>query len=181
MNILQLKVNHLKINNEEKLIFEKMRELFAKLRKLSARERNAVLVVVASFIKTILKTYEDIDQIPQIDEYLQKLRDKKVKFQGTIDTTLYNLSNAVVLYNFKINGETIPLYLSRYLFLTPSFDIYQAPYQWHTKMEITITSDKLGSKRFMLTGEGILKYNQGNQLAVDIGKPNELLLVKGKK
>lgn len=179
MNILQLKANHFKINTEEKLIFQKLRELFAKLRKLSTKERNASLIIVASFIKTILKMYQEIDQMPQVDQDLKKLNNKKVKFEGTIDTTLYNLSKAVVLYDLKINGQTIPLFLTRYLFLTPSFDIYQVPYQVYTKMKITITNDELGSKAFHLTGEGILQYNKGKQLQIDIAKSNELQLVKG--
>ena len=55
MNILNLKLDHFRINSEEKFIFQKMRELFKQLRGLPSEERKDSLMTLSLIMNSIYK------------------------------------------------------------------------------------------------------------------------------
>ena len=78
MNILNMKLDHFRINSEEKFIFQKMRELFKQLRGLPSEERKDSLMTLSLIMNSIYKTNEETKKIPQIEKTLQKLKNRKV-------------------------------------------------------------------------------------------------------
>jgi len=175
MNILNMKIDHFRMNAEEKFIFQKMRELFKQLRGLPHEERKDSLMTLSLIMNSIYKTNEETKLIPQIEKTLQQLKNKNVEFEGFLNSARYELYKEVVLYDFKINNESIPFLLSSQLLLTPCFDIYQA--QKSSGMEIILIEDELGLQKFYMLGKGFLRYKQGEDLLVDISRQYELSLV----
>jgi hypothetical protein len=175
MNILNMKVDHFRMNAEEKFIFQKMRELFKQLRGLQSEERKDSLITLSLIMNSIFKTNEETKMIPQIEKNLQKLKNKKVEFEGFINNAKYDLYKEVVLYDFKINDKKIPFLLSSQLFLVPCFDIYQT--QKNRGMEMILIEDELGLQKIYFVGKGILGYKKGEDLVIDISRHYELSLV----
>ena len=175
MNILNMKVDHFRMNSEEKFIFQKMRELFKQLRDLPGEERKDSLITLSLIMNSIYKTNEETKMIPHIEKTLQKLKNKKVEFEGFLNSARYDLYKEVVLYDFKVNNEKIPFLLSSQLLLAPCFDIYQA--QKNSGMDIILIEDELGLQKFYMLGKGFLRYTQGEDLLIDISRQYELSLV----
>lgn len=175
MNILNMKIDHFRMNAEEKFIFQKMRVLFNQLRGLPDEERKDSLMTLSLIMNSIFKTNEETKMIPHIEQNLQKLKNKKIEFEGFINSARYDLYKDVVLYDFKINNEKIPFLLSTQLFLLPCFDIYQA--QKNIGMDVILIEDELGLQKVYIVGKGLLRYKQGEDLTVDISRHYELSLV----
>jgi len=175
MNIFNMKADHFRMNAEEKFIFQKMRELFKQLRGLPDEERKDSLLTLSLIMNSIFKTNEETKMIPQIEEKLQKLRNRKVEFEGFVNSARYDLYKEVVLYDFKINNEKIPFLLSSQMLLVPCFDIYQA--QNNRGMEIILIEDELGLQKNYIVGKGVLRYKKGEELVIDISRHYELSLV----
>lgn len=175
MNILNMKLDHFRMNSEEKFIFQKMRELFKQLRGLPSEERKDSLMTLSLIMNSIYKTNEETKKIPQIEKTLQKLKNKKVEFEGFLNSARYDLYKEVILYDFKINNEKIPFLLSGQLMLVPCFDIYQALKS--SGMEIILIEDELGLQKYYIVGKGFLRYKQGEDIEIDISRQYELSLV----
>lgn len=175
MSILNMKIDHFRMNAEEKFIFQKMRALFKQLRGLPSEERKDSLITLSLIMNSIFKTNEETKMIPQIEKTLQKLKNKKVEFEGFVNSARYDLYKEVVLYDFKINNEKIPFLLSSQLLLVPCFDIYQA--QRNIGMEIIFIEDELGLQKLYIVGKGFLRYREGEGLAIDISRHYALSLV----
>ncbi|KPJ56599.1 MAG: hypothetical protein AMJ42_05155 [Deltaproteobacteria bacterium DG_8] len=175
MNIFNMKVDQFRMNAEEKFIFQKMRELFKQLRGLPDEERKDSLLTLSLIMNSIFKTNEETKMIPQIEKTLQELRNKKVEFEGFVNSARYDLYKEIALYDFKINNEKIPFLLSSQLLIAPCFDIYNA--QNNREMEIILIEDELGLQKLYLVGKGTLRYKKGEELVVDISRHYELSLV----
>ena len=175
MNILSIKADQFKMNAEEKFIFQKMRELFKQLRDLPREERKDSLITLSLIMNSIFKTNEETKLIPHIEKNLQKLRNKKVEFEGFINNARYDLYKEVVLYDFKINNEKIPFLLSSQLFLVPCFDIYQTPK--NRGIEVILIEDELGLQKFYVVGKGILRHKKGEEILIDTSRQHELSLL----
>jgi len=175
MNILNMNVDHFRMNAEEKFIFQKMRELFKQLRGLPSEERKDSLLTLSLLMNSIFKTNEETKMIPQIEEKLQKLKSRKVEFEGFVNSARYDLYKEVVLYDFKINDEKIPFLLSSQLLLVPCFDIYQT--QKNKGLEVILIEDEFGLQKLYLVGKGILRYRKGEELVIDISRHYALSLV----
>jgi len=175
INILNMKADQFKMNAEEKFIFQKMRELFQQLRGLSREERKDSLITLSLIMNSIFKTNEESKKIPQLENNLQKLKNKRVEFEGLINSTRYDFHKEVVLYDFKINNEKVPFLLCSQLLLVPCFDIYQA--RKNRTIETILIEDELGLQKIYIIGKGILRYKQGEELIVDISRQHELSLL----
>ncbi len=134
-----------------------------------------VLVSATVLVFSYAKSNEETKMIPQIEEKLQKLRNRKVEFEGFVNSARYDLYKEVVLYDFKINNEKIPFLLSSQMLLVPCFDIYQA--QNNRGMEIILIEDELGLQKNYIAGKGILRHQKGEELVIDISRHYELSLV----
>ena len=126
-------------------------------------------------MNSIFKTNEESKIIPQLENNLQKLKNKRVEFEGLINSTRYDFHKEVVLYDFKINNEKVPFLLCSQLFLVPCFDIYQA--RKNRTIETILIEDELGLQKIYVIGKGILRYKQGEELIVDISRQHELSLL----
>ena len=175
MNILNMKADQFKMNAEERFIFQKMRELFRQLRELPSEERKDSLITLSLIMNSIFKTNEETKMIPQLEKHFLQLRNRKVEFEGFINTARYDLDKEVALYDFKINETKIPFLLSSQLFLVPCFDIYQL--KKNMGMDLIIIEDELGLHKLYIAGKGILKYKKGEEFVIDMRRQNELSLV----
>jgi len=175
INILNMNVDHFRMNAEEKFIFQKMRELFKQLRGLPSEERKDSLLTLSLIMNSIFKTNEETKMIPHIEENLQKLKSRKVEFEGFVNSAKYDLYKEVVLYDFKINDEKIPFLLSSQLLLVPCFDVYQI--QKNKGLEVILIEDEFGLQKLYIVGKGILKYRKGEELVIDISRHYALSLV----
>ena len=175
MNILNMNIDHFRMNAEEKFIFQKMRELFKQLRGLPSEERKDSLLTLSLIMNSIFKTNEETKMIPQIEENLQRLKSRKVEFEGFVNSARYDLYKEVVLYDFKINDKKIPFLLSSQLLLVPYFDIYQI--QKNKGLEVILIEDEFGLQKLYIVGKGILKYRKGEELIIDISRHYALSLV----
>src|SRR4030042_6486010 len=99
MNVLTIQTDHYKINEEEKLIFRKMRELFQQLRDLPHDARKDSLVTLCLTMNAIYKTNEENKLIPQTEKKCQKLNNRRVSFEGYINISRYDLAKEVALYD----------------------------------------------------------------------------------
>jgi len=170
-----MNVDHFRMNAEEKFIFQKMRELFKQLRGLPSEERKDSLLTLSLIMNSIFKTNEETKMIPHIEENLQKLKSRKVEFEGFVNSAKYDLYKEVVLYDFKINDEKIPFLLSSQLLLVPCFDVYQI--QKNKGLEVILIEDEFGLQKLYIVGKGILKYRKGEELVIDISRHYALSLV----
>jgi hypothetical protein len=68
MNILNMNADHFKMNDEEKLVLQKMRDLFKQLRGLSHEERKDSLITLSLIMNSIFKTNEENKLIPHIEK-----------------------------------------------------------------------------------------------------------------
>ena len=175
MNILNISAEHFVMNEEEKLIFQKMRDLFKQLRGLTHDARKDSLVTLSLIMNSIFKTNEETKLIPQIEQKCQKLKNRKVEFEGYINSFIYDLYKEVSLYDFKINDEKIPFLLSSQLFLTPCFDIYHV--QKSREMETIFLEDEVQLQKLYIAGKGILRYKKGEDLIIDLSRQHELSLL----
>lgn len=175
ISILNIKADQFKMNTEEKFIFQKMRELFQQLRELPPEERKDSLITLSLIMNSIFKTNEESKTIPLIEKNLQQLKNKRVQFEGFINSTRYDFHKEVVLYDLKINNEKIPFLLFSQLFLIPSFDIYKA--QKNRTIEMILFEDELGLQKLYVRGRGILRYKKGEELIIDISRQHELFLL----
>jgi hypothetical protein len=175
MNILNINAEHFVMNGEEKLIFQKMRDLFKQLRGLSHDARKDSLVTLSLIMNSIFKTNEETKLIPQIEKKCQKLKNRKVEFEGYINSFRYDLYKEVSLYDFKINDEKIPFLLSSQLFLTPCFDIYHV--KKSREMETIFLEDEVQLQKLYIAGKGILRYKKGEDLIIDLSRQHELSLL----
>jgi hypothetical protein len=175
MNVITLQTDHYKMNEEEKLIFRKMRQLFKQLRELPQDSRKDSLVTLCLTMNAIHKTNEENKLIPQAEKKCQRLNNRMVSFEGYINISRYDLAKEVALYDFKINHEKVPFLLSSQLFLTPSFDIYHV--QKHSDLVITSLESQLHLQRLLVAGKGILRYKKNEDLTIDLSRRHELTLV----
>lgn len=175
INILNMKIDNFRMNAEEKFIFQKMRELFKQLRVLPSEERKDSLMTLSLIMNSIFKTNEETKMIPQVEEKLQKLKNRKVEFEGFVNNARYDSYKEVVLYDFKINDEKIPFLLSSQLLLIPCFDIYQA--QKNKGLEVILIEDEFSLQKLYLVGKGTLRYKKEEELIVDISRHYTLSLV----
>jgi len=175
MNVVAMHDDHYKMNEEEKLIFRKMRELFKQLRDLPHDARKDSLVTLCLIMNSIFKTNEENKLIPQIEKKCQKLNNRKVSFEGYINIFRYDLAQEVALYDFKINHEKVPFLLSSQLFLVPSFDIYHI--QNNSELALMSIEDELRLQKLFIAGKGILRYAKGEELIIDLSRRHELTLV----
>ena len=175
VNILNIHADHFVMNEEEKLIFQKMRDLFKQLRGLSHDARKDSLVTLSLIMNSIFKTNEETKLIPQIEKKCQKLKNRKVEFEGYINSFRYDLYKEVSLYDFKINNEKIPFLLSSQLFLIPCFDIYHV--HKSREMETIFIEDEVQLQKLYITGKGILRYKKGEDLVIDLSRQHELSLL----
>ena len=175
MNILSINSDHFVMNEEEKLIFQKMRDLFKQLRGLSHDARKDSLVTLSLIMNSIFKTNEETKRIPQIEKKCQKLKNRKVEFEGYINIFRYDLYKEVSLYDFKINNEKIPFLLSSQLFLVPCFDIYHV--HKSREMETIFIEDEVQLQKLYITGKGILRYTEGEDFVIDVSRQHELSLL----
>ncbi len=175
MNILSINSDHFVMNEEEKLIFQKMRDLFKQLRGLSHDARKDSLVTLSLIMNSIFKTNEETKRIPQIEKKCQKLKNRKVEFEGYINSFRYDLYKEVSLYDFKINNEKIPFLLSSQLFLVPCFDIYHV--HKSREMETIFIEDEVQLQKLYITGKGILRYTEGEDFVIDVSRQHELSLL----
>ena len=175
MNILNIHADHFVMNEEEKLIFQKMRDLFKQLRGLSPDARKDSLITLSLIMNSIFKTNEETKRIPQIEKKCQKLKNRKVEFEGYINSFRYDLYKEVSLYDFKINNEKIPFLLSSQLFLVPCFDIYHV--HKCREMETIFIEDEVQLQKLYITGKGILRYTKGEDFVIDVSRQHELSLL----
>ena len=175
MNILNINADHFKMNDEEKLVLQKMRDLFKQLRGLSHEERKDSLITLSLIMNSIFKTNEENKLIPHIEKKCQKLNNRQVRFEGFINSVRYDVYKEVTLYDFKINNEKIPFLLSSQLFLDPCFDIYHT--NKNTDLEIVFIEDELHLQKLYISGKGILRYKKGEELAIDLSRQHELSLL----
>ncbi|MCK5187380.1 MAG: hypothetical protein KAR43_09645 [Deltaproteobacteria bacterium] len=175
ISILNMKDDQFKMNTEEKFIFKKMRELFLQLRDLSREERKDSLVTLSLIMNSIFQTNEESKTIPQLEKNLQQLKNRRVEFEGFINSTRYDFHKEVSLYDFKINNEKVPFLLCSQLFLVPCFDIYKA--QKNRTLEMILLEDELGLQKLYVTGKGILRYKKGEELVIDLSRQHELSLL----
>ncbi len=175
MNILSINSDHFVMNEEEKLIFQKMRDLFKQLRGLSHDARKDSLVTLSLIMNSIFKTNEETKRIPQIEKKCHKLKNRKVEFEGYINSFRYDLYKEVSLYDFKINNEKIPFLLSSQLFLVPCFDIYHV--HKSREMETIFIEDEVQLQKLYITGKGILRYTEGEDFVIDVSRQHELSLL----
>jgi hypothetical protein len=175
MNILSINADHFVMNEEEKLIFQKMRDLFKQLRGLSHDARKDSLVTLSLIMNSIFKTNEETKRIPQIEKKCQKLKNRKVEFEGYINSFRYDLYKEVSLYDFKINNEKIPFLLSSQLFLVPCFDIYHV--HKSKEMETIFIEDEVQLQKLYITGKGILRFTEGEDFVIDLSRQHELSLL----
>lgn len=170
-----MKADQFKMNTEEKFIFQKLRELFQQLRGLPSEERKDSLVTLSLIMNSIFKTNEESKTIPKIEKNLEQIKNKRVEFEGFINSTRYDFHKEVVLYDFKINHEKIPFLLCSQLFLVPCFDIYR--FQKNRTLEMILLEDELGLQKLYVKGRGILRYKKGEEIAIDISRQHELSLL----
>jgi len=175
MNVFKMKIDHFRMNAEEKFIFQKMRELFKQLRGLPDEERKDSLLTLSLIMNSIFQTNEETKMIPKIEKTLQELRNRRVAFEGFANSARYDLYKEVALSDFKINNEKIPFLLSSQLLIIPCFDIYQT--QNNSEIEVILIEDELGLQKLYLVGKGTLRYKKGEELVIDISRNYELSLV----
>lgn len=175
MNVVPLQTDHYKMNDEEKLIFRKMRLLFQQLRDLPHEARRDSLVTLCLTMNAIYKTNAENKLIPQAEKRCQRLNNRVVSFEGYINISRYDLTKEVALYDFKINQEKVPFLLSSQLFLIPSFDIYHV----RQRNDLTVISyeSQLQLRRFFVAGKGMLRYKKHEDLIIDLSRRHELTLV----
>ena len=152
-----------------------MRDLFKQLRGLTHDSRKDSLVTLSLIMNSIFKTNEETKLIPEIEKKCQKLKNRKVEFEGYINSFRYDLYKEVSLYDFKINDEKIPFLLSSQLFLTPCFDIYHV--QKSREMETIFLEDEVQLQKLYIAGKGILRYKKGEDLIIDLSRQHELSLL----
>lgn len=175
MNILSMNADHFRMNDEEKLVLQKMRDLFKQLRELSPQERKDSLITLSLIMNSIFKTNEENKLIPHIEKKCQKLKNRQVHFEGFINSVRYDVYKEVTLYDFKINSEKIPFLLSSQLFLVPCFDIYHP--DRYAELEIIFVEDELHLQKLYISGKGILRYRKGEELVIDLSRQHELSLL----
>ena len=175
MTILNMNADHFKMNDEEKLVLQKMRDLFKQLRGLSHEERKDSLITLSLIMNSIFKTNEENKLIPHIEKKCQKLKNRQVRFEGFINSVRYDVYKEVTLYDFKINNEKIPFLLSSQLFLDPCFDIYHT--EKNKDLEIVFIEDELHLQKLYISGKGILRYKKGEELVIDLSRQHGLSLL----
>lgn len=174
-NILNMHADHFKMNDEEKLVLQKMRDLFKQLRGLPHQERKDSLITLSLIMNSIFKTNEENKLIPAIEKKCQQLKNRQVHFEGFMNSVRYDVYKEVTLYDFKINNEKIPFLLSSQLLLVPFFDIDQT--SRHANLEIVSIEDELHLQKLYISGKGILRYRKGEELVVDLRRPYGLSLL----
>ncbi len=174
-NVISLPTAHYKMNDEEKLVFRKMRQLFKQLRELPHESRRDSLVTLCLTMNAIHKTNEENKFIPQAEKKCRKLNNRMVSFEGYINISRYDLVKEVALYDFKINHEKVPFLLSSQLFLIPSFDIYHV--QKHSNLVTISLESQARLQRLVVAGKGVLRYKKNEDLVIDLSRRHELILV----
>ena len=174
-NVITLQTDQYKMNDEEKLIFRKMRQLFKQLRELPQESRRDSLVTLCLTMNAIHKTNEENKLIPEAEKKCQKLNNRMVSFEGYVNISRYDLAKEVALYDFKINHEKMPFLFSSQLFLTPSFDIHHV--RKYIDLVLILLESQLQLQRLFIAGKGILRYKKNEDLTIDLSRRHELTLV----
>lgn len=178
-SLFKMEKNHFKMDTEEVFILQQLRSLFKNLRALSDGDRDYSLCTLSLMINSLFKSCEDIKKIPSVKKTLKTLYNKMVFFEGFVNDLRYETHHEVILYDFKINGETIPFLLYSELRVTPSFNVYQAD-PIHKSIQVTLEEDDCMKQKYCLRGKGFLRRVEEEKLIVDIDRAADLSLV-GKK
>lgn len=178
-SLFRMEKNYFKMDTEEVFILHQLRCLFKSLRALSDGDRDYSLCTLSLMINSLFKSCEDIKKIPSVEKTLKTLNNKMVFFEGFVNNLRYETYNEVTLYDFKINGKTIPFLLYSELRVIPSFNLYQAD-TINKNIQVTIEEDDCMQQKYCVRGKGFLRRVEEGKLIVDIDRQADLSLV-GKK